>query len=131
MNHPNTIPAKAEAGLRKNECKICHQPKPINEYCTNDCQYLANASLEHSITTILGRWHGNQMKATEACYSIMSLFEATMLEIMQSARDEILMSTNLENRSEDFKHNFKVGMDEVVSKMTAHLNEVLNRGEKS
>lgn len=63
--------------------------------------------------------------------NLKALFEATMLEIIQSARDEILMNTNLENRSEDFKHNFKVGMDEIVSKMKVHLYKLLGREEKS
>jgi hypothetical protein len=62
----------AEDELRA--CPMCHRPKPTSEYCPNECQYLIDAKFEDAIPSILGRWHGNSMKATEAYYQIEYLF---------------------------------------------------------
>lgn len=58
-----------------NRCPVCRQPKPVNMYCSNDCRYLVDANLEDAIPAVLGRWHSNNMKATEAHYSTLYLFE--------------------------------------------------------
>lgn len=72
--------------LPTNECGVCHQPKPINEYCGNECRDLLDANFEDAVTSILGRFHGNGMKATEAYYSIDYLFKTFQAEAYRAGQ---------------------------------------------